>query len=99
MECIWCRKIGVKSHVISDWIWQCLTNKDKIIYSRTNGKEERQFLYVDDTSTALILMMEHFDTLNMITDISSNQWVTLNIIGDYVAEIGLSNEMEYKSNR
>lgn len=65
-------KIGHRSRVISDWIYQCLTKGT--ITSRTNGLEFRQFLYTKDCADALFLMMEMYDSLESVIDLSSNRW-------------------------
>ena len=50
-----------KSHVITDFI---LKAKDTgIINMLTTGQEEREFLYADDCSDALITLMERFDEI------------------------------------
>ncbi len=43
----------------------------------TDGRESRQFLYVDDCARAIGTAMQHYNELEAVTDISSNQWVTL----------------------
>jgi nucleoside-diphosphate-sugar epimerase len=77
--------IGLKSHIIGDWITACL-NTGQII-SLTNGDEPRQFLHVDDTSNALGLMMKNFKTINFVTDLSSSQWITMKQLGHIITSM------------
>jgi len=67
--------IGMKSHVIADWVGSCV--KYNQILSQTNGNEERQFLHTDDCASGLGTMMQYYDQLDFVTDISSNQWISL----------------------
>lgn len=68
-------KHGLKSHVLTDWIMSCMERKR--VDCMTDGLESRQFLYVDDCASALGTAMQRYDTLEPVTDISSNQWVTM----------------------
>lgn len=47
------------------------------IKCRTDGQEYRQFLHVRDVAVALGLMMERFEEMEQVTDISSNVWYRL----------------------
>ena len=62
-----------KSHVITDFIHMA---KQGRIVMRTTGEEERQFLYTDDCSRALLHWCEnHFNyTKNQYIDITSFKW-------------------------
>ena len=50
-----------KSHVITDFILKA--RETGIINMLTTGQEEREFLYADDCSDALITLMERFDEI------------------------------------
>jgi len=77
-------RIGLKSHVLTDWITQCLQNK--AISGRTDGTEPRQFLHADDTANAVGIMMENYDKLDFATDVSSQRWTTLREVAEIIAQ-------------
>jgi nucleoside-diphosphate-sugar epimerase len=77
--------IGVKSHVISDWIYSCLTKKK--VDSLTDGKEVRQYLHTEDCSLGLISMMENFNTIEKIVHLTTGVWSSLHDIANYIEEI------------
>jgi len=63
--------IGIKSHVIPDFINQAINND--IISINGDGLEERMFLHGDDFAEALYAVFEHYNELKYYTiDISSN---------------------------
>ena len=68
-------QVGLKSHVLSDWAHQC--SKDGIASSLTNGHEERQFVHVNDTASACGVGMQHHDDLDMVSDVSSGEWINM----------------------
>jgi len=76
--------IGIKSHVIADWVGSCATKQQ--LNSQTDGKEMRQFLHTDDCANALGTMMLSYDELDLITDISSNVWTSMKRIAKIIAE-------------
>lgn len=51
-----------KSHVITDFI--LMAKNDGVIKMRTNGEEERQFLFADDCSEALSSVMDRFEDID-----------------------------------
>jgi nucleoside-diphosphate-sugar epimerase len=70
-------EVGIKSHVIPDFISQALTTDS--IYIRSSGLEERMFLHCDDFSDALYQVFLNYniiDRLNII-DISSDKWISI----------------------
>jgi nucleoside-diphosphate-sugar epimerase len=71
--------IGLKSHVLNDWIWSCTARG--VIPCTTDGLEYRQFTHADDVASALGAMMANFVVLDEVTDISSGEWVQLRDIG------------------
>jgi len=74
-----------KSHVITDFILSA--KKDKIINMRTNGKEARQFLYSDDCSECLTILMEKFEELDENEyDITNFEWTSILTIANIVAK-------------
>jgi nucleoside-diphosphate-sugar epimerase len=78
-------RIGLKSHVISDWAHQCAAGGH--VQGRTSGLEMRQFLHASDAARALVAMMEHFDEMAKVTTISSEQWVSLRDIGALLGKV------------
>lgn len=65
-----------KSHVITDFIHMAKQGKIKM---RTTGEEQRQFLYTDDCSEALLHWCENFQAYdrNEYIDITSFEWVSI----------------------
>ena len=55
-------KVEEKFHVITDFI--SMARRKKLIQMRTDGKESRDFLHINDCSSALIYIMENFDAIN-----------------------------------
>ena len=47
------------------------------VRSLTDGAERRQFVHVDDCADGLGAAMEHYDSLELVTDITSSEWVTM----------------------
>jgi nucleoside-diphosphate-sugar epimerase len=79
--------VGLKSHVIPDFIDQAL-KFDKISI-RSNGLEERMFLHCDDFSNALYSVFENYDDIdhNNIIDISSESWISILDIANIIRDI------------
>lgn len=75
-------RVGVKSHVLTDWVHACVSRGR--ISCLTDGREPRQFLHVNDTAAALGTMMLHYERMDLVTDISSNEWTTLRQLGELV---------------
>jgi len=67
-----------KSHVITDFI--LMAKNDGIIKMRTNGEEERQFLFVDDCSQALSTVMDKFDEIDRDRNLHITNFVWTKII-------------------
>jgi hypothetical protein len=67
--------IGLKSHVLTDWLWQCL-QKGQVV-SKTDGMEMRQFMFVDDMADALVSMMEDFESLSKMTALTTGHWISM----------------------
>jgi nucleoside-diphosphate-sugar epimerase len=75
---------NVKSHVISDFIYQALeTGKIKML---TNGEEWRQFTHIEDLANAFYMSLNSKNLRRTVYDASSYEWVRIvdvaNIIGD-----------------
>lgn len=66
-----------KSHVITDFIQ--MAKQKQCIKMRTDGKEERQFLYADDCSEFLYLVSNTYEKLDRKypLHITSFEWVTI----------------------
>jgi nucleoside-diphosphate-sugar epimerase len=77
-------RLSMKSHVISDWVNGCISGT---INGLTDGTEVRQFLHTRDTAKALILLMKHFDSMEFVTDLSFNQWVSLIQLAEIIQTI------------
>lgn len=75
-----------KSHVITDFITQAKTGR---IRCRTNGHEERQFLYVDDFCECILSLTERYDELDKkeSIDISSFEWTSIRYIASICSNI------------
>jgi len=76
---------GPKSHVIPDILYQCFT-KGKASFL-TDGSELRQFMHVDDVSSSLIAIMEHFDETEPIVDLSDGVWISLKELGTAIQSV------------
>ena len=76
-----------KSHVITDFI--DMAKKDKKIVMRTDGKESRQLLYVEDCVECFLTLMNLYDTLDKTKNyhITNFEWITIKEIAEIVAEI------------
>jgi nucleoside-diphosphate-sugar epimerase len=76
-----------KAHVITDFIRMGV--REKVIKMRTTGDESRQFLYVEDCSTALIALMENYSKLDLVKnyDITSFEWVSIKEIANLISEM------------
>lgn len=78
-----------KTHVITDFVKMALT--DKVIRMKTDGKEERQFLYARDCSEALYLIATHFP--NTFKDkelhITSFKWTSILEVAETISHLCL----------
>jgi nucleoside-diphosphate-sugar epimerase len=76
---------NVKSHVISDFIYQALkTNKIEMM---TNGQEWRQFTHIDDLSNAFYMALDSKDLRRTTYDASSYEWVRIIDIANMIAKM------------
>lgn len=75
-----------KSHVITDFILMA-KNEGKITM-RTNGEEERQFLYTDDCSKALTAVMNNYDIIDNDKNlhITNFEWSKIVDIANIIAK-------------
>ena len=76
-------QVGLKSHVLSDWARQCAQNGSAS--SLTDGLEERQFVHVNDTASACGMGMELHEELDMVSDVSSGEWVDMHSVAAVLA--------------
>ena len=76
-----------KSHVIPDFIHQAIHND--CIQMRTNGSEERLFLYCDDLAAALYTIFENYEESKGKgeIDISCYSWVSVKDMAVIVKEL------------
>ena len=65
----------IKSHVISDFIYQAL--KTKKIKMMTNGEEWRQFTHIKDLSSAFHAALNTKNLRRSVYDVSSYEWVRI----------------------
>ena len=76
-----------KFHVISDFIMSALRNSEIIM--RTDGEESRDFLYVDDCSEALIILMDNFEQLSKVDnfDLASFEYTKIKQIAKIISNL------------
>lgn len=76
-----------KSHVVTDFIYNALINKR--IQIKTNGVEERQFLFVDDCVKCLFILSEKYNDIdrNEILDITSFNYTSIIDLAILIKEI------------
>ena len=80
--------ISHRSHVIPDLIYQA--KNQEYIKLKTNGVEERQFLYVEDCCKGLYVISQNYNDLlkqNSIIDLTSFEWVSVKNVAEIVSEI------------
>lgn len=86
---VYCNEqMGIKSHVIPDMIYQA--NRKKKIILNTDGKEERQFLHIDDCCIGLYILSENYLEIlktNSIVDLSSFEWVSIENLARLISGI------------
>ena len=77
---------AAKSHVITDFVKMAVRGNP--ITMRTNGLEERQFLYADDCSEALYTLANVYANLDMTKEyhITSFHWIDILSIADLVSQ-------------
>ena len=76
-------KDNEKAHVITHFISMAMRGEIKM---RTNGEEQRQFLYVKDCCECLNILMHGFDKIeNKSFDVSSFEWVRISDLADIIA--------------
>lgn len=73
---------GEKSHVIPDLVIQGLTNKK--INLMTNGKEERQFVFIDDCVKCLLNIRNSNDK---ITHVTNGEWIKIKDVALMVGKL------------
>lgn len=79
-------EVGVKSHVIPDFVHQALSTKQ--INMCSDGTDERQFVYVDDFADAVHhIMLNHNTYKHQTIDLASFEWVSINTIADTIRDI------------
>jgi len=75
---------NIKSHVISDFIYQALeTGK---ISMMTNGEEWRQFTHITDLSQAFWMAVNSNGLRRSVYDASSYEWIRIRDIAELIAE-------------
>lgn len=73
-----------KSHVITDFVLMAKNNNR--IDVKTNGMEMRQFLYTEDCSKCLTILMDNFYKIEEKSlDVSSFDWVSIKDIANMIA--------------
>ena len=77
-------RVGGKSHVLTDWVVGCATSGE--VSSMSDGWEWRQFLHANDTAAAMGGMMERWQQLPLVTDLSSTHWVQMRHVAEIVAD-------------
>ena len=73
-----------KSHVINDFISMARNNNR--IDMKTDGKELRQFLYTEDCSECLNIIMNRFDEIKeQQLDVSNFSWTTIREVAEIIS--------------
>ena len=75
----------IKSHVISDFIYQAL--KTKKIKMMTNGQEWRQFTHITDLSHAFHMALNTPKLRKTVYDASSYEWIRIIDIANMIAQM------------
>ena len=78
-------KIGSKSHIISDWIHQCL--RHGYLESRTSGDEKRQFVHSSEMAVSLSDIMDSFEKVPKVLDVTSGVWLTMRNIANIITAV------------
>jgi nucleoside-diphosphate-sugar epimerase len=75
-----------KTHVITDFVKMAVRGNP--IAMKTNGTEERQFLYADDCSEALYNLSKQYDKLSRLSEyhITSFEWVSVKHIAETISQ-------------
>ena len=76
---------NIKSHVISDFIYQALTQKK--IKMLTNGEEWRQFTHISDLSSAFYLALNTMNLRRCLYDASSYEWVRVRDVAAIICDL------------
>lgn len=76
---------NIKSHVISDFIFQAI--KTKKIMMMTNGLERRQFTHITNLSNAFYMALNAKNRRQTTYDASSYEWVRIVDIAHMVADL------------
>ena len=76
-------KFDIRSHVISDFVWQAVHNGR--IQLITDGSEKRKFIHLEDTAKAYLRMLQHHQ--GQTFDVSGGQYVTIYEVAELVAEL------------
>jgi len=74
----------VKSHVISDFIYQALVQKR--ITMMTSGEEWRQFTHIDDLCKAFYMALHSKNLRRTVYDASSYEWVRIRDIAEIICD-------------
>lgn len=75
---------GKRSHVITDFIQQYLTTGR--ITMLTDGSESRQFLHADDCAECLEIMLQNYDKMRPVVDITSFQWTSISTVANLICD-------------
>lgn len=76
-----------KTHVITDFVRMALNHEP--IAMKTDGTEERQFLYADDCAEAIYNMSLQYDKLSRTNEyhIASFEWVSIKKVASIISEL------------
>jgi len=77
--------LDVKSHVMSDFIYQALKNRE--IKMMTDGLEWRQFTHIEDLSRAFHMALNSKNLNRTVYDASSYEWVRILDIAQIICEL------------
>jgi len=77
-------RVAEKSHVITDFI--LMAKNDDCIQMKTDGKEMRQFLYVNDCCKCMNIVMNRFDEIKeRQLDVTSFKWIKIKDIAGIIS--------------
>ncbi len=76
---------NIKSHVISDFIYQAL--EKRVIKTMTDGTEWRQFTHINDLSRAFYMALNSKELRRSVYDASSYEWVRIIDIAEIICEL------------
>lgn len=75
--------ISERSHVVSDFVWQAVNNGE--IKMITTGEEKRQFIHIDDVSSAFHAAIS--GNFQGVYDVTSFEWIKVMDVAQIIADL------------